>query len=83
MVSEMLQHPLPPVKLAAPTVPDVDGIEDEQAVLPEEGAPPPPLFDAAVPPDAVALLLPDDEPPDADEEPLPDDRADCAVPPPA
>ena len=83
MVSEMLQHPLPPVKLPAPTVPDVDGSKDEHAVLLEDGAPlPPPAFDAAVPPDPVVLLLPDGEPPDADEEPLPDDCVDRAVPPP-
>jgi hypothetical protein len=83
MVSEMLQHPFTPVKLPAPTVPEVEGIKEEQAVLLEDGALlPPPAFNAAVPPEAVVLLLPD-EPPDADEEPLPDDFVDCAVPPPA
>ena len=84
MVSEMLQQPLPPVKLPAPIVPDVDGTKDEQAVLFEDGAPlPPPAFDAAVPADPVVLPLPDDAPPDAEEEPLPDDCLGCAVPPPA
>lgn len=85
MVSEMLQQPLPPVKVPAPTVPDVDGTKDEQAVLFEDGAPlPPPALDAAVPADAAVLPLPDDDKaPDAAEEPLPDDCLDGPVPPPA
>lgn len=71
------QHPLPLIKPPAPNVPDVDETEEEQSVLPEDGAPPPPplVFDAAaaLPAFEVAVLPPDDDPPD--------DCAECVVPP--
>lgn len=66
-----------------PTVPEVDGTKDEQAVPPEDGAPPPPpAFDVvAVPPALVVAVLPfADDPPDEDP---PDDCAGGAPPPPA
>ena len=72
------QHPLPPIRLPALSVPDVDETEEEQRVRPEDGAPPPPpplAFDAAaaLPAFELAVLPPDDD--------ALDDCADRVVPP--